>query len=75
MCEEACPVDAIELTYQFDLVGRTRDEMILDKEELLAVYDETATIAPRRNPRITGYAQTSDRTAAESAPAMGAIPE
>ena len=35
MCEEACPVDAIELTSQMDLVGRTRDEMILDKEEPL----------------------------------------
>jgi NADH-quinone oxidoreductase subunit I len=41
MCEEACPVDAIELTYIYDLVGMTRQEMIFDKEKLLAVYDQT----------------------------------
>ena len=29
MCEEACPVDAIELTPHYDLVGRSREEMIL----------------------------------------------
>ncbi len=60
MCEEACPVDAIELTHQMDLVGRTRDEMILDKEELLAIYDETKDIKPRKNPKITGYPETGD---------------
>ncbi len=54
MCEEACPVDAIELTPQYDLVGRTREEMIFDKEKLLAIYDETKDIKPRKNPRITG---------------------
>ena len=62
MCEEACPVDAIELTPQFDLIGRSREEMILDKEELLAVFDETVQIKPRKNPRITGYAGTGERT-------------
>ena len=61
MCEEACPVDAIELTHQYDLVGRTREEMILDKEELLAIYDVTKTEAPRKNPKITGYVNTGDR--------------
>ncbi|RME39950.1 MAG: NADH-quinone oxidoreductase subunit I [Planctomycetota bacterium] len=55
MCEEACPVDAIELTHHYDLVGRSREEMILDKEELLAVYDETKDVKPRKNPKITGY--------------------
>ncbi len=55
MCEEACPVDAIELTHEFDLVGRTREEMILDKEKLLAIYDKTAQTKNRKNPRITGY--------------------
>ncbi len=35
MCEEACPVDAIELTSLFDLTGRSREEMIFDKEKLL----------------------------------------
>ncbi len=72
MCEEACPVDAIELTPSYDLVGVTRQEMILDKEELLAVFDETKDIKPRKNPRITGYGGTGDRggdssTAAEKA--------
>lgn len=62
MCEEACPVDAIELTTQYDLVGRTREEMILDKEELLAIFDETKDEKPRKNPRITGYQNTGDRT-------------
>ncbi len=63
MCEQACPVDAIELTSQMDLVGRTRDEMILDKEELLAIYDETKEAEPRKNPKITGYPETGEPAA------------
>ncbi len=62
MCEEACPVDAIELTHHFDLVSRTREEMILDKEELLCIYDDTKDVKPRKNPRITGCSGTGDRT-------------
>lgn len=58
MCEYACPVDAIELTPEYRLVGRTRDEMIYDKEKLLAVYDATKDIKPRRDPPITGYPGT-----------------
>lgn len=46
MCEEACPVDAIELTPTYDLVGLTRQEMIFDKEKLLAVYDQTVDAKP-----------------------------
>jgi NADH-quinone oxidoreductase subunit I len=42
MCEEACPVDAIELTSLYDLSGRSREEMIFDKEKLLSVYDRVA---------------------------------
>jgi len=61
MCEEACPVDAIELTPEYDLVGRTRDEMIFDKQKLLEVYDRTVGVKPRRNPKITGYAGTGHR--------------
>ncbi len=61
MCEEACPVDAIELTHIFDTVGSTREEMIYDKEKLLAVYDQTIETKPRKNPRITGYTGTGDR--------------
>jgi NADH-quinone oxidoreductase subunit I len=41
MCEEACPVDAIELTHIYDLTGETRDSLNLNKEKLLAIYDET----------------------------------
>ena len=46
MCEEACPVDAIELTPVYDLVGLTRQEMIFDKEKLLAIYDQTVKEKP-----------------------------
>lgn len=46
MCEEACPVDAIELTPVYDLVGLSRQEMIFDKEKLLAMYDRTIGIKP-----------------------------
>src|SRR5262249_25013408 len=41
MCEQACPVDAIELTTLYDLTGLTREEMMFDKEKLLAVFDRT----------------------------------
>lgn len=41
MCEEACPVDAIELTTEYDIVGKSRQEMVFDKEKLLHVYDVT----------------------------------
>ena len=46
MCEEACPVDAIELTHLYETVGRSRKEMIFDKEKLLAVYDQTVDAKP-----------------------------
>ena len=62
MCEEACPVDAIELTPGYDLVGCSREEMIFDKEKLLSIYDETTDAKPRRNPKITGYQGTGDRS-------------
>lgn len=52
MCEEACPVDAIELTSIYDLTGLSREEMIFDKEKLLAVYDKTAA-NPHDPPRTT----------------------
>jgi NADH-quinone oxidoreductase subunit I len=41
MCEEACPVDAIELTSIFDIVGSSRSDMLYDREKLLSVYDQT----------------------------------
>jgi hypothetical protein len=36
--------------------------MILDKEELLTVFDKTKDAKPRKNPKITGYANTGDRS-------------
>ncbi len=67
MCEEACPVDAIELTTEYDVVGLSRQEMVFDKEKLLEVYDVTVGGKPRKNPKITGYPGTGDRTAEEGA--------
>ncbi len=46
MCEEACPVEAIELTSLYNLTGRSREEMIFDKEKLLSVYDATKDTEP-----------------------------
>lgn len=74
MCEEACPVDAIELTPHYDLVGRSRDEMVLDKEELLSIYDATKDDKPRKNPRITGYPRKAQQ-AAEPNPPKGETAE
>jgi NADH-quinone oxidoreductase subunit I len=58
MCEEACPVDAIELTTEYDVIGRTREEMVFDKEKLLEVFDATVGLKPRKDPKITGYPET-----------------
>lgn len=49
MCEEACPVDAIELTSLYDLSGKSREEMIFDKEKLLSVYDLTKDSEPMQS--------------------------
>jgi NADH-quinone oxidoreductase subunit I len=49
MCEEACPVDAIELTSLYNLTGRSREEMVFDKEKLLSVYDMTKDAEPMRS--------------------------
>jgi NADH-quinone oxidoreductase subunit I len=54
MCEEACPVDAIELTSLFDLTGRSREEMIFDKEKLLSVYDRTKDAEPMKSAELGG---------------------
>jgi len=48
MCEEACPVDAIELTSLYDLSGKSREEMIFDKQKLLSVYDRTKDAEPMK---------------------------
>lgn len=54
MCEEACPVDAVELTSMFDLTGRSREEMIFDKEKLLSVYDQTKDAEPMKSKSLGG---------------------
>lgn len=41
LCEEACPEEAIELTRIYDMVGRSRKDLIYTKEMLLEVYDDT----------------------------------
>jgi NADH-quinone oxidoreductase subunit I len=51
MCEEACPVDAIELSSLYDLSGKSREEMIFDKEKLLSIYDQTKDVEPMRSKR------------------------
>ena len=51
MCEEACPVNAIELTSLYNLTGKSREEMVFDKEKLLAVYDQTKDAEPMRSNR------------------------
>ena len=54
MCEEACPVDAIELTSLFDLTGRSREEMIFDKQKLLSVFDQTKDAEPMPSDELGG---------------------
>ncbi|MBP7936711.1 MAG: NADH-quinone oxidoreductase subunit I [Phycisphaerae bacterium] len=71
MCEYACPVDAIELTPLYHVVGRTRADMIYDKEKLLDVYDQTKDIKPRKDPPITGYAGTGHPELCTRQPGQG----
>lgn len=52
MCEEACPVDAVELTSLYNLTGRSREEMIFDKEKLLSVYDATKDKEPSKSSQM-----------------------
>ena len=54
MCEEACPVDAIELTSMYNLTGRSREEMLFDKEKLLSVYDATKDDEPMQSASLGG---------------------
>jgi len=54
MCEEACPVDAIELTSLYNLTGRSREEMVFDKEKLLSVYDVTKDKEPMKSKSLGG---------------------
>ena len=62
MCEEACPVDAIELTSLYDLTGRSREEMIFDKEKLLSVYDQTKDAEPMQSAATAGGTTVNELT-------------
>ena len=64
MCEEACPVDAIELTTLFDLTGLSREEMMFDKEKLLSVFDQTDEGRHRPGADAGGPARASASEAA-----------
>jgi NADH-quinone oxidoreductase subunit I len=62
MCEEACPVDAIELTRLYDITGLSREEMIFDKTKLLSVFDLTREAEPMRTGNPPAGASGSTRT-------------
>ncbi len=68
MCEEACPVDAIELTSFYDLSGKSREEMIFDKEKLLSIYDQTKDAEPMRSVREGPAAAAPKPEAGEEQP-------
>ncbi|MGA2065292.1 MAG: NADH-quinone oxidoreductase subunit I [Thermoguttaceae bacterium] len=57
MCEQACPVEAVELTSFYDLSGRSREEMIFDKQKLLSVYDQTKDSEPMPSQRLAAGGQ------------------
>ena len=63
MCEEACPVDAIELTGLYDLTGLSREEMIFDKTKLLSVFDMTKDAEPMKTGNPPAVAPGADRAA------------
>ena len=68
MCEEACPVDAIELTHIYDIVSETRAEMVFDKEKLLEVYDQTKDNP--KDPIRTGRGQLGPASEFRDLPAL-----
>lgn len=66
MCEEACPVDAIELTSLYNLTGRSREEMVFDKEKLLSVFDETIDKEPMKSQSLGPNAQATAEATSHS---------
>ncbi len=44
-CEEACPVEAIEMSQSVEIVGESRESLVYQKEQLLAVPSD-----PRKAP-------------------------
>jgi NADH-quinone oxidoreductase subunit I len=69
MCEEACPVDAIELTHIYDLTGETRESLNLDKDKLLSIYDQTKDNP--RDPVRTGRGKLGPASEFASLPTLG----
>ncbi len=65
MCEEACPVEAIELTGLYDLTGLSREQMIFDKAKLLSVFDATKDAEPMRFSTAAPAGGRSDARAAD----------
>ena len=47
-------MDAVELTSLYNLTGRSREEMVFDKEKLLSVYDETKDQEPMKSANSGG---------------------
>jgi NADH-quinone oxidoreductase subunit I len=47
-CEEACPVEAIEMSQSIEIVGESREALVYQKEQLLAVP------ADPRKPQLRG---------------------
>jgi NADH-quinone oxidoreductase subunit I len=73
MCEEACPVDAIELTHIYDLTATSRAEMLFDREKLLEVYDETKSNP--RDPVRTGRGRLGPASEFGTLPTVGPATE
>jgi len=69
MCEEACPVDAIELTHIYDLTGESRADLMYDREKLLSVFDRTKN--DPRDPVRTGRGKLGPASEFVQLPAVG----
>lgn len=39
-CEEACPVEAIEMSQSVEIVGETRQSLVYQKDQLLAIPED-----------------------------------
>jgi NADH-quinone oxidoreductase subunit I len=39
-CEEACPVEAIEMSQSVEIVGTSREELVYQKDQLLAIPED-----------------------------------
>lgn len=55
MCEEACPVEAIELTPTIGWAATSRESMVLNKEQLLEMFDRTKASRLDADAKWGGY--------------------